>query len=156
MSSSVFHLFVILSEQRDALMAYLKDHGIQTLIDDYVDWIKADQLPSGGIKTRDMVWGDTTYPGTENAASIAQVILGLIANDIDPASGDFVVGTSNLILRLTQFQVEDGSFDWDITDTIVNDKAFSTPQAFLALSTYFKFMNQMNYTNPYDFNTVSE
>ena len=133
-----------------ALSQYSLETGIQSLIDDYVDWVIADQLPSGGIKTRDIVWNDTTYPGTENAATIAMVILALIANDLDPASGEFLEGTNNLILRLIEFQTADGTFDWDLSDEISNDPAFSTPQAILALATYYKYMNSYGaYTNPY-------
>jgi hypothetical protein len=135
-----------------ALAKYADETGIQTLIDDFAAWIVEDQLPSGGIKTRDMTYGDTTYPGTENAASMAQVILGLVANGIDPAAGDYVQGANNLVLRLTQYQLEDGSFDWLLTDDIYNDKAFSTPQAFLALSAYFQMKNDATYTHPFDFN----
>lgn len=121
-----------------------------TVIDQYVNWIIAEQLPSGGVKTRDITWGDTVYPGTENAASISQVILALVANGYDPSAGDFVEGDTSLLLRLLDFQLEDGSFDWDLTDEVLNDKAFSTPQAFLALASYYQFINSYGEdNNPY-------
>lgn len=133
-----------------ALSLYANETGVKALIDEYIDWIIADQLPSGGVKTRDMTWGETVYPGTENAASISQVILALVANGLDPSSGDFVQGDSNMILRLLDFQLEDGTFDWDLTDQVVNDPSFSTPQAFLALASYYQFMNSYGAdTNPY-------
>lgn len=133
-----------------ALANYTDEPGVQALIDEYVQWIMDDQLPSGGINTRDIIWNDTTYPGTENAASLAQVILALVANDIDPAGEDFTQGDNNLVLRLTQFQLADGTFDWDLTDDIEGDPAFSTPQAFVALVTYYHYMNTFGeYTTPY-------
>jgi len=133
-----------------ALANYRDEPGIQALIDEYINWIVDIQLPSGGVTTRDITWGDTVYPGTENAASISQVILALVANGLDPASGDFVQGDTNMVLRLLDFQLEDGSFDWDLTDEVLNDPAFSTPQAFLALASYYQFMNSYGAdTNPY-------
>jgi len=132
------------------LANYSEETGIQVLIDEYIDWIIDIQLPSGGVQTRDITWGETVYPGTENAASISQVILALVANGYDPATGDFVETDTNMVLRLLEFQLEDGSFDWDLTDEILNDPAFSTPQAFLALASYYQFMNSNGMdTNPF-------
>lgn len=133
-----------------ALAHHTEEDGVQPLIDEFVDWVIADQLPSGGIRTRDIVWNDTTYPGTENAATLAMVILALVANELDPATGDFSEGDTNLVLRLTEFQLDDGTFDWDLTDELEGDPAFSTPQAFLALVTYFHYVNTHGeHTNPY-------
>lgn len=133
-----------------ALSRHTDEPGVSDLIDAYTTWVATDQLDTGGIRTRDIVWNDTTYPGTENAATMAQVILALVANGIDPASGDFIQGDTNLVLRLTEFQRPDGSFDWDLTDDIETDLMFSTPQAFLALVTYHRFMNSYGtYNSPY-------
>ncbi len=133
-----------------ALAKYKDETGIQTLIDDYVNWIKQDQLPSGGIMTRDMGWGSS-----ENASSISMVILGLLANGINPTGNDFTVTTDgiskNLIVRLIEFQTETGTFDWILNDDIPEDAMFSTPQAFLALTTYFKYSQTFEAQNPYDF-----
>ena len=132
-----------------ALARYAGQPGIQDLIDDYVEWIQTDQLATGGIATRDMGWGTS-----ENAASLAMVVLGLIANGIDPAGDDFTVTngdtTTNLVLRLSEFQTDIGTFDWDLTDATFDDPMFSTPQAFLALATYYKHANDDTYTNPFD------
>ncbi len=134
-----------------ALSNYTAEPGVQDLIDAYVTWIEESQLTTGGVKTRDMVWGDVTYPGVENAASISQVIMALVANGIDPAGDDFTVDGHNLVTRLIEFQLEDGSFDWDLTDEVTNDLAFSTPQAFLALVTYYDYSNSYGaLTNPYE------
>lgn len=132
------------------LSQHQTEPGVTTLIDEYINWIKDDQLPSGGIKTRDIVWNETTYPGTENAATLAQVILAIIATGQDPAGEAFTQDGNNLVSRLTEFQLADGTFDWDLTDEIANDPSFSTPQAFLALVTYYHFMNTYGaHTNPY-------
>ena len=116
------------------------------MITEFATWIQNDQLPSGGIETRDMGWGSS-----ENAASISQVIIGLVANGIDPRGVNYTQGTNNLITRLLDFQHPTGSFDWTLTDAVDEDLAFSTPQAFLALVVYQEYANTMSAVNPYSF-----
>ncbi|MCF7927117.1 MAG: hypothetical protein K9L74_06030 [Candidatus Izimaplasma sp.] len=138
-----------------ALSSY-DDISSTTLLTDYAMYIQENQLPSGGVKTMDSTYNDVVYPGTENAASMAQVILGLIANNIDPSVSEFTYlaedDTTNLVYRLTEFQTETGSFDWNLTDDIAEDKLFSTPQAFLAVVVYHTYINRFEPVNPYDFN----
>ena len=122
-------------------LSYYSDQTeIQALIDEYAQWISDDQLPSGGFLTRDMTWGETTYPGTENAATMSQIILGLLANGFDPSGIDYTQGENNLISRILEFQNEDGSFDYLYGDELA-DEDFSTPQAFLALVMYHAYVN---------------
>ncbi len=135
-----------------ALSKYTDETGIQGLIDQYTTWISTSQLDTGGVKTRDITWGETTYPGTENAASISQVILGLIANGIDPTGLNYTKTNNNLITRLLEYQTDSGSFDWAFGDEYTEDLAFSTPQAFLALVVYQTYANTYEAVNPYDFN----
>ena len=135
-----------------ALSNYTDEAGVNSLISEYSTWISTSQLNTGGVKTRDVVWGDTTYPGTENAASISQVIMGLIANDIDPTGVDYTKGDNNLITRLLEYQTDTGSYDWAFDDEYTEDLAFSTPQAFLALVVYQTYANTYAPVNPYDFN----
>ncbi len=130
-----------------ALSNYTTETGVATLITDYATWIKDDQLESGGIMTIDFGWGTS-----ENAASISQVILGLVANGIDPTSADYTKINGDLVSRLTEFQTETGIFDWDLTDDVADDAAFSTPQAFLALAVYYTYSNTYTAVNPFDFN----
>lgn len=118
-----------------------------TRVSDFLAWIDEDQLPSGGIKTRDMVYGETTYPGTENAASMAQVILGMIAVDENPAGENYTIDGNNLISRLTEFADETGAFSWMIDGDV--DLVFSTPQAILALVCYQEYINTFAPVNPY-------
>jgi hypothetical protein len=133
-----------------ALSSYTDESGVADLIDAYVDYVKTNQLDSGGIKTADVEWGGTVYPGTENAATMSQVILALISTGVDPTGPDFTKGDMNLVLRLLDFQLEDGTFDWDLTDDVNGDSAFSTPQAFLALSTYYRYVNSYgDINNPF-------
>lgn len=134
-----------------ALSSHITEPGVQDLIDEFTTWISTSQLDSGGVKTRDIVWGDTTYPGTENASSIAQVILGLLANGINPTGPDFTKLDNNLITSLLSFQTETGSFDWAKNDEYTEDLAFSTPQAFLALVAYQVYSNTYTAVNPYNF-----
>lgn len=135
-----------------ALSNYTDQAGVADLISEYTTWIATSQLDSGGVVTRDVVWGDTTYPGTENAASMSQVILGLIANGIDPSSTEYTIDGNNLITRLLDYQTSTGSSDWVLGDEYTEDLAFSTPQAFLALVVYQTYMNTYAPVNPYDFN----
>ena len=135
-----------------ALSNYSEETGIQELIDEYATWISTSQLNTGGVKTRDITWGDTTYPGTENAASISQVILGLIASDINPTGPDYTKTDNNLITRLLEYQTVTGSFDYLLDDEIAEDLVFSSPQAFLALVAYQTYVNTYEAVNPYSFN----
>ena len=130
-----------------ALSNYTTETGVATLISDFADYVSTNQLPSGGIMTVDNGWGST-----ENAASMSQAILGLIANGVNPTSAEFTKGTNNLVLRLTQFQLATGVFDWNLLDETDGDATFSTPQAFLALAAYYTFSNNGNVAvNPYNY-----
>jgi len=121
----------------------------QSLIDEYVAWIEEIQLDTGGVKTRDMTWADTTYPGTENASSLAQVIIGLLANGIDPSGESFSVGEANLMSRLLDFKTDTGAFDYLLGDEIDVDLMFSTPQAFLALVMYQEYRTLGTSVHPF-------
>lgn len=134
-----------------SLVALSNYTNLNTLITDYTSWISESLLDTGGVNTRDSVWGETTYPGTENASSMSQIILGLVANGIDPTGVNFTSGTNNLITRLLEFGTDTGSFDYVLTDELTEDLAFSTPQAFLALVVYQQYANTNQAVNPYNF-----
>ncbi len=125
-----------------ALSTFEPSTEVTNLIDQYTEWIQEEQLDSGGIKTRDMVYGETTYPGTENAATISMVILGLLAVGENPNGADYLQGSNTLITRLLEFQTDTGSFDYLLTDDLIEDLQFSTPQAFLALVEYQLMLNE--------------
>lgn len=134
-----------------SLVALSDYSGVDTLISEFTTWVSTEQLDSGGLVTRDVIWGDTTYPGTENASSMSQVILGLIANDYNPNGVDYTKGTNTLISRLLEFTTETGSFDYIFGDELDEDLMFSTPQGFLALVAYQVYSNNYSAVNPYDF-----
>lgn len=123
---------------------------IDALISDYTTWIDTDQLASGGFQTRDSLWGETTFPGTENGSSMAQIILALVSNGIDPNGATYTQGGNTLISRLIEYQTVSGSFDYILEVDPSEDLMFTTPQAFLALVTYQEFLNSGNTAvNPY-------
>jgi len=134
-----------------ALSNHTDKSGVSELISEYTTWISSSILESGGVKTRDFVFGETTYPGTENAASIAQAIIALLANNINPTDVDYSVGDNNLVTRLIEFQTSTGSFKWGMGEEYDEDLMFSTPQAFLALVVYQTYSNTYNAVNPYNF-----
>ncbi len=83
-----------------------------------------------------------------NAASFAQMILGLLAVGEDPAGDDFVEDDMHLVEHLLAYQNDDGSFDYQLDDESA-DLQFSTPQAFFALATYQASLNNERFTHPY-------
>ncbi len=122
-----------------ALSFYQDNETAASLISDYIQYVKNEQLDTGGMKSEDITWNDVTYPGVENAATISQVILALMSVGLDPSSDEFTKGSNNLITRLIDFQLETGLFDWDLNDDIEGDPAFSSPQAFLALTQFYRY-----------------
>ena len=128
-----------------ALSKYESEPGVETLINDYLTWIQTDQLDNGGIMTRDMGWGSTL-----NASSISQVLMGMMANNVNPRSADYTTNDNTLIDALLLFQTDTGSFDWVLTDETDEDLAFSTPQAFLALVMYQRLSNEGTAIHPFD------
>lgn len=131
----------------------IEDEVMQTdVVDQFALYVQENLELSGGIKTQPIVWDGVEYPGTENAASMSMVIMGLVANGIDPNGLDYTSEEGNtLITRLLEFQTETGTFDWVLDDEIMEDAVFSTPQAFLALVSYFTYSNTFAPVNPYYF-----
>lgn len=72
--------------------------------------------------------------GNPNASSTAQVILGLVAQGLDPRGEDYTVEGVDLIAALKTFQLET-AFKYTLASEDA-DLAFSTPQAFAALVMY--------------------
>jgi hypothetical protein len=121
------------------LSFYQDDPSVMQLINDYVQYVKDSQLDTGGMKSEDVNWNETVYPGVENAATMSQVILALMSVGLDPSGDDFTKGDHNLITRLLEFQLDNGLFDWDLNDDIEGDASFSSPQAFLALAQFYRY-----------------
>lgn len=128
-------------------LSYYQDQtGVQTAVDAYINELSTNQLASGGLEDQDTVG----WPVDENSSSIAQVILGLVANDIDPTGTEFTKDENNLVARLLDFENE-GAFKYLLADENV-DTMFSTPQAFMALVAYQQYKNSTGNFNLYDFN----
>jgi hypothetical protein len=72
--------------------------------------------------------------GNANASSTAQLILGLVAQGINPQDEAYQTNTIGLVEALMAYELN-GGFKWMITDENP-DLMFSTPQAFSALVAY--------------------
>lgn len=75
--------------------------------------------------------------GQANAASTANVIIGLIALGIDPTSEDYTTEEMNLISALFAYETN-GAFANYLEDEL--DLAYATPQGFAALVVYKRFI----------------
>lgn len=113
-----------------ALSPYKNDEAVKAVIDEYIAFLEDTINEFGGIR-------DEHWDMNENASSIAQVIIGLIAVDVNESS-DLLTRDNSLITRLLDYANVDGSFNWTLDDDRA-DLAFSTPQAVLALTLYQKY-----------------
>ncbi len=113
---------------------------VKDVVDEYASWISSEvQLDNGAVPD--------TYMG-ENSATLAQVIMGLVANNIDPRSEEFTKGENDLITAILEYSNGDGSFKYKLEDED-SDLFFSTPQSVLALVVYKKFVNQNQAVNAF-------
>jgi regulator of replication initiation timing len=134
-----------------ALSNYTETIGVDTLITDWVTYIKENQTENGSIVDIDFGYGSN-----ENAATMAQAIIGLVSAGVNPKGGDsteidMTKLNYDMVARLCEFQNIDGSFNWLMNDENP-DLGFSTPQAFLALTVYYQYSNSYNTAvNAYDF-----
>ena len=76
--------------------------------------------------------------GKANSSSTANVILGLLANGINPTSEEYTTDEVNLIEALLTYE-SDGAFVNELDKDV--DLMFATPQAFAALVAYKIFVN---------------
>ena len=122
-----------------ALGPYADQANVKAAIDDAVEWLSATYLSKNGFYDE--------YNGGEASESIAQAIIGLTANHIDPAGEQFTKEEHNLVSHLMAYQNEDGGFSHLIEDNKSNDIA--TSQALLGLVAY---QNYLNGKSPFDSN----
>lgn len=106
-----------------ALSSYGELEGFDTYLSSTLDYIKTT-LTSTGVSS----WG------TSNAASTAAIILGLVAQGINPQDEAYQTNEVGLIEALMLYALDDG-FKYSMDATEIDD-AFSTPQAFSALVAY--------------------
>ncbi len=123
-----------------ALAPYGEVSGVSDTVSAMITYIQG-HLTSDGAES----WGNP------NAASTASVIIGLVAEGINPRSEAYTTDGVDLIQALLSYQIGD-AFKWLKNDTAA-DMAFSTPQAFASLVVYKIFRDI--YGNPavnlYDF-----
>lgn len=112
-----------------ALGMHRDQAGVQTAMDRATAMLKTTFLKdTGGFLI------PSAFSKIENANSIAMTIMGLMANDVDPAT---IVGDNgaNPISRLLAFQKADGQFRW-VFDSDMGALAMSTEQSVYALDQY--------------------
>ncbi|MCR3905502.1 MAG: hypothetical protein NUK62_00540 [Tenericutes bacterium] len=106
-----------------SLAPYSGDVDVQLFIDDMLTYIQDNQT-SEGIDG----WGGP------NSASTASVVIGLVAQGINPRDEAYTVDGIDLIDALLGFELN-GAYKLHTTSEEA-DMAFSTPQAFTALVAY--------------------
>ena len=80
--------------------------------------------------------------GEANSSSTANVILGLIANGINPTNEEYTTNGVNLVEALLLYQT-DGAFKNKLNGEV--DLTFATPQAFSALVAYKLFVKNQKF-----------
>ncbi|WAA12250.1 DUF4430 domain-containing protein [Fervidibacillus halotolerans] len=114
-----------------ALSPYQKKENVRNAIDKAVQWLSNEQTETGGFYEE--------LNGGEASESIAQVIIGLTANQIDPTGDLFTKLKGNLVQRLISFFREDGGFAHLPSDKYSN--SISSNQALLALVAYQNYLD---------------
>lgn len=106
-----------------ALAPYKDDSSTTVVINFMIDYIQTT-LTSDGVQAY----------GNPNASSTAAVVLGLVAQGINPRGEDYTTEGTDLIEALIKYELF-SSFKWLLTDEQA-DMNFSTPQVFSALVAY--------------------
>lgn len=106
-----------------ALSQYKDDPSTTSTIEFMTTYIKT-VLTTDGVESY----------GTANAASTASVVIGLVAQGINPRGEDYTTDGTDLIEALLHYELL-SSFIYHLGDEEA-DMAFSTPQAFAALVAY--------------------
>ncbi len=106
-----------------ALAPYTENSATTQTIDDMVAYIQT-MLTETGVES----WGNA------NSSSTATVILGLVAQGINPRGETYQTNDVDLIEALLGYEI-DGAYKWQLADDQA-DMAFSTPQVFSALVAY--------------------
>ncbi len=109
-----------------------------------VNWLSQKQLPNGGLASYNV----------DNSESVSQTIIALTANGIDPTGPQFTKNGINLIGRLFQFRLTDGSGTFSHT-TKLSANGFATEQAFQAIAA-FKLFQEGHGERLYDFTNLDK
>jgi Domain of unknown function (DUF4430) len=116
-----------------ALAPYKEEPDVKSAIEKAVQWLKDLQQAAGTGGFYDEI------NGGDSSETVAQVIIGLTAIGIDPASSEFTVNDINLVEHLLSFQTSDGGFQHLKGDNSSNN--ISTSQGLLALVAYQKYLD---------------
>ncbi|MBN2300406.1 MAG: hypothetical protein JXC31_04365 [Acholeplasmataceae bacterium] len=116
-----------------ALAPYADYEGVSSITSDMLLFIDGT-ITADGIES----WGNA------NSSSTATVIMGLVAQGINPRGDDYTTEDTDLIEALLNYEI-DGTFKWLIDDEEA-DLDFSTPQVFASLVAYKIFRDV--YGNP--------
>ncbi|WP_127491169.1 S-layer homology domain-containing protein [Paenibacillus glycanilyticus] len=124
------------------LTALAPYHNNQAVIDasafdKAITWLSENQQENGGY----LSWG------VDNSESVAQTIIALTSNHIDPTGADFTKNGVNLLDKLLQFRLPDGTFSHTVELT---SNGMATEQALQALDAY-KLFKEGNHERLYDF-----
>lgn len=106
-----------------ALAPYREDIALHKTLEEMVTYIQT-MLSVDGVES----WGNA------NSSSTATVILGLVAQGINPRGENYTTSGTDLIEALLKYESE-GAYKWLLDDEQAN-MAFSTPQVFSALVAY--------------------
>jgi hypothetical protein len=112
-----------------ALAPYKDQANVASVITPAVDLLSQHQENDGGFLSP---WSGN------NSASLAVVIQAITALGVDPQGAKFTKGAGNAVSKLLSFQMEDGTFRSQSTDTAA-DTDFATPQSFQALAALKQF-----------------
>ena len=112
-----------------ALAPYQNQAEVKQALEKAKQYLASTQTDKGGF----------TSGGVENANSVAEVVLGLAAADIDPTSTTYTKNNHNAVQNLLSYQLENGGFKWLPTDT--EEDSMATEQAMLALVQYKSYLN---------------
>jgi hypothetical protein len=126
---------IALAPHKDETVSNL---SINTVINQAVSALSAIQQDDGGFSS----WG------VNNCSSLAEVIQALTALGIDPEGTDFTKSGGNAVSKFLSFQMENGEFHNDMTDS--GDGAFATPgglEALASLKQYFEIGKSDIYLN---------
>ena len=106
-----------------ALSPYSDLNDFAAYLESTTNYIKTNLTPTG-VQS----WG------ASNSSSTSTVILGLVAQGVNPQDVAYQVDGIGLVEALMLYQVGNG-FKWKLSDENIDDM-FSTPQAFAALVAY--------------------
>ena len=114
-----------------SLFPHREEPAVSTVLEEYFTWLPTVQEEDGAF-IESYAWS------VANAAIIANVLLTLVAYDMDPCAAPFTTGNQSMVEKLLSYSNSDGSFQYAFGDEDP-DLAFTTPLAFTALVAYQQF-----------------